>query len=379
MEENKHLFVTCLDGLESLLSQELQEMGFSRVKEGFRGVYVEESSLRAVYLINYTSRLASRVLLPILRFRCYDRDSLYRAVEEIDWTRYIPRGKTFAIDANVTHPNLNNSLFTALVAKDAVCDRYRKETGSRPNVCVSEPDIQLNLYIQQTHAVLSVDTSGVPLHKRGYRQGTSEAPINETLAAALLKIAKLDEEDVLYDPCCGSATFLIEAALSASRIPPGFLRKHWGFMYLPQFSLEEWLQVKRQADELRKPFQKGKWFGSEVNRSTVTSALTNLRAAGLNGFVQISHADFREYVSPKPPTLLISNPPHGRRMENVEGLRPLYRSLGNWMKQQLSPSARGFIFTGSSELAKEIGLAPTRRHVVVNSGVDSRFLEYAIY
>lgn len=229
----KNVFVTCAQGLEKLLCQELEELGISGIKLGFKGVYVQEGTIEDVYHINYCSRIAGRVLVPIKHFRCRDRKVLYQNCAEIDWLSYIPKGKTFAIDANVKNPQLRNSLFAAQVMKDAICDQFREKFGERPNVDTRNPDIQLNLFIQNEEAIVSFDTSGVPLHKRGYRTENVQAPIQESLAAALLRIAGYKGHENFCDPCCGSGTFLIEAAMIATITPPGFLRKNGDLCTFP--------------------------------------------------------------------------------------------------------------------------------------------------
>lgn len=377
--DKNDLFVSCSQGLEPLLAEEMSELGFAQVTPGYRGVYVGDYSMEAIYRINYCSRLASRVLLPISRFRCRDKHSLYKGIAGIDWLRYIPKGKTFAIDANVDHRELRNSLFAAQVAKDAICDQFREKTGDRPVVDVQDPDIQLNLFIYRDLAVINIDTSGIPLHKRGYRQETVEAPIRESLAAAMLRLARYKGDEVLYDPCCGSGTFLIEAALIASQTRPGFLRTHWGFMFHPEFSNEAWLKVKVAEDLKRIPLEKDRFFGSDINKNAVHVCKVNLRAVGFHKEIDVVHRDFRECIPPVLPNFLISNPPHGRRLDDVELLRPLYRALGDFMKRNMAKPSRGFIFTGDLELAKEVGLAPKQRHVIDNSGVDSRLLEFDLY
>lgn len=375
----KELFVTCATGLEDLLQQELKALGFENSRPGYRGIYIQEASSEAIYRINYCSRLASRVLLPLSRFRCFDAKSLYRGALEIDWELYLKPGKTFAIDANVTHRELRNSLFAAQVVKDAICDQLKEKTGHRPSVNVKNPDVQLNLFIREPWATLSFDTSGAPLHKRGYREEAVEAPIQETLAAALLHMARYSEEEILCDPCCGSGTLLIEAALMASACPPGFLRKAWGFMSLPAYSHDEWLKVKQEADAAKKPLKEGHFFGCDINKNAVRICKGNLRAAGIHSFVDVVQCDFREYTPPQPPTMVFTNPPHGKRLDDVDSLKPLYRALGDFMKQKAAKPSRGFVFTGSLELAKEVGLAPSQRHVVDNSGIDSRLLEFNLY
>jgi len=373
------LFVTCSQGLEPLLAEELEQLGCEISSLGFRGVYVKGTELSTIYRINYCSRLGGRVLLPLLRFRCRDRYALYDGVLTIDWEQYIPKGKTFAIDANVHHRELRNSLFAAQIAKDAICDQFKDKTGERPSVDTKNPDIQLNLYIDNELAVMSFDTSGIPLYKRGYRQETVEAPIQESLAAALLILASYKGDEITYDPCCGSGTLLIEAALLATHTPPGYLRKNWGFMSLPNFSNDEWLKIKNEADKKIIPLEKRRLFGTDINKDTVRVCRTNLRASGFHTAVEIIHHDFRDFTPSIVPTLLISNPPHGGRLEDVDSLRPLYRSLGDFMKREMAKPSRGFIFTGSLDLTKEVGLAAKKRHVLNNSGVESRLLEFDLY
>ena len=373
------LFVTCSGGLEPLLSQELTELGFNDIRPGYRGVYVDIDSLDAVYKINYCSRIASRVLLPLYQFKCYDSKALYRGISEIIWGKYIPKGKTFSIDSNVQHKLIRNSLFAAQVTKDANCDQFREQTGSRPSIETKDPDVQLNLFIHREHAIISFDTSGSPLNRRGYRQGTVEAPIRESLAAALLRLAKYRGDELMLDPCCGSGTLLIEAALIATKTPPGYLRTKWGFMYLPDFSQQAWLKVKMEADKDRIPLQPKKFIGLDINKSAVQVAKMNLRAAGFHQNIEVIQRDFREYEPTEVPNFLMSNPPHGKRLDDVDHLKPLYRALGEFMKQHMAKPSRGFIFTGRMDLAKEVGLAPTRRYEVDNAGIDSRLLEFEIY
>jgi putative N6-adenine-specific DNA methylase len=372
------LFVTCGQFLEPLLVKEIQAMGIDRVREGYRGAHVEVDDFNSVYLINYASRIASRVLVPLVKFKCLDRTTLYDGASTVNWTDYIGKEKTFAIDANVTHRELKNSLFASQVVKDAVCDHFRHRTGARPHIDPQEPDVQLNLFIQNDWAILSFDTSGLPLHKRGYRMETVEAPMQESLAAALLMLAEYRGDEILYDPCCGSGTLLIEAALMATKTAPGYLRKRWGFMEHPQFSQEQWLKVKMDEDAKRQPL-KGDISGTDINKNAVRIAKTNLRAAGFHLQVEVIQADFREYTPAKLPNFVICNPPHGKRLDDVEVLKPLYRSLGDFMKRNTEKPAKGFVFTSSQDLAKEVGLAAKRRHVLWSGGIESRLLEFELY
>lgn len=379
ISEKYHLFVSCAPALESLLMEELQELEISSLHIGYRGVYVDEWDWTTIYKINYASRLASRVLLPLVRFRCFDRRSLYRQAMEIDWSQFLKDGLTFAIDANVHHRELRNSLFAAQVVKDAICDQMRQRTGKRPSVNVQNPDIQINLFIQHQNAIISFDTSGEPLHKRGYRQETVEAPMKETLAASILRLAHYTKDQIFLDPCCGSGTLLIEAALMATHTPPGYLRKQWGFMRHPQYQAPEWLKVRNQIDTKRSSLSSQHLFGIDRSQTAIRACKINLKAAGFSKEIEVQQADFREYTPAISPNFILTNPPHGRRLEEEEQLRPLYRALGEFMKHKCLKPGHGYVFTSNLDLAKEVGLAAKKRHVLNNGGLDSRLLEYDIF
>lgn len=374
------LFITCSAGLEELLALELNSFGYPKTQIGFRGVHVDAPNLEDIYKINYLSRIGGRVLLPLTDFFCYDQKGLYKGANRIDWSRYIPAGKTIAIDANVSHKHLRNSLFAAQVVKDAICDQLREKRGERPDVNVQSPDVQLNLFIHENQAIISFDTSGTPLYKRGYRQDSVDAPLQESLAAAILMMAGYKGDEVLYDPCCGSGTILIEAALIATKTAPGYLRKQWGFTSLPDFKMEDWLKMRAEIDQKRIPLQKGLIFGSDINKVAIQTTKINLRGAGFLQAVEVVPNDVRDAMPPVPPTMVMSNPPYGKRLnDNLEDLSRLYRAIGEFMKTKTAKPARGFVLTGNLDLAKEVGLAAKRRYVLSNGGIDSRLLEYDLY
>lgn len=380
MKEKGSLYITCGPMLEPLLTKELNEIGIEGLREGYRGVYVDKWDMSTIYRINYASRIATRVLLPLSKFKCRNQEELYNGILNIDWLQIMSNAKTLAIDCNIhQHPEIRNSLFAAQLAKDAICDQLREATGLRPSVDLHHPDVQLNLYIQQGMAVMSLDTSGAPLHRRGYRMEGGEAPLQETLAAALLYLAEYNKDKILLDPCCGSGTLLVEAALIATKTPPGYLRKRWGFQNHPEFNQIEWLRVRNELDAKRLPMPPKHLFGVDLNKNAVRIARTNLRAAGFHPFADVALADFREFTPTVTPDFLISNPPHGVRLEDESILKPLYRALGDFMKHKCIKPSKGFIFTTSLELAKEVGLAATKRHVLSSGGLDARLLEFDIY
>jgi len=371
------VFATCGQGLEEVLLQEIQSLGFEDAAKGYGGVYITIKRFEDVYKINYCSRVASRVLLPIQKFTCHNKESIYDNGMKINWSELIPKGKTFAIDGNVSHPALKNSLYAIQVLKDAICDSIRDKRGSRPDVDIKEPDVQINLFIHERKGVISFDTSGSPLYKRGYRIQTVAAPLQETLAAGLLMHSPW--EFPFIDVCCGSGTFLIEAALIATKTPPGYLRKKWGFMLHPQFDSLAWLKVKNEADDQRVPLEHDMITGVDIDPKAISAAKANLRAAGFDKDVRLVNADFI-YFEPNPqPKTILANPPYGVRLTESTDLVELYRELGHFMKRKSDKPAKGFILTGSPDLAKEVGLAANKRHKVFNGGIESRLLEFDLY
>ena len=322
--------------------------------------------------------VANSVLLPLKKFRCFDARTLYQGVQEIDWTYFFASPKSLAIDANVYHPQIRNGLFAAQVVKDAICDQLISKKRWRPDVDLKQPDIPLNLYIHQTNAVLSFDTSGLPLNKRGYRKESVPAPIKETLAAAILKLAGYCSSQVFLDPCCGCGTLLIEAALIASKTPPGFLRKTWGFMHHPQFEEEKWGVICNQLNMEKIPLKSDHFFATDCSFQAVEACQQNLAQAGIEK-AEVSCTDFQKLTPRIAPNFLITNPPHGKRLEESKALYPLYRSLGKFIKTQCAKPAKAAIFVGGLELTKQIGLAAKKRHILDNGGVDSRLLEFEIY
>lgn len=326
--EKTNIFITCGPGLEKILMKELKQLGLKDLKEGRRGIYAEGATLNDCYLVNYCSRVATRVLWQLKRFKCPTKDILYNEVKAIPWEKYIDKKATIAIDANVSaNPNIRHSQYAAQVVKDAVCDRLRDLRGERPNVDIDNPSVQLNLYISGTGASLTLDTSGKPLHKRGYRQDGGEAPLQENLAAAILMLMGYDGSGVLCDPLCGSGTFLIEAALIASATPPGYLRTEWGFMRHPDFKQEEWLRIKNAADKNRKPLKSGVVRGMDLDPKVLTACKKNLRASGFGESVMVTQEDFMQGASFNTVQWVVANPPYDKRIALGAKQHHLYSKL----------------------------------------------------
>ena len=346
------LFITCPENIELLLIDELRSLGLKDLRKGFRGVFAPVS-MHAVYTANYCSRLATRVLCPLKSFSCRNRNDIYQAAREVPWLNFFKGDETFAIDANVSHPNLSNSLFAAQVMKDAICDQIREKTGKRPNVDVKNPDIQLNLFIHYNKGIISLDSSGAPLFKRGWRSASTITSIQENLAAALLIQAGYNSDTILCDPFCGSGTFLIEAALMATRTPPGYFRNRWGFFHLPQFNQSEWEAFKQIHNAGRIPLEKGKIFGSDKDLTTLQVCKDHVRKIGCAEGIILQQADIIRYTPSASPTLILTDPPYGKRLETSY---TIFKELGECIKRISSPSTQAFVLAPEARYMDASGL-----------------------
>ncbi len=325
------LFITCQPSLEDLLADELSELGLSGTV-GFAGCYVPDT-WDNIYTVNYASRLAGRVLKPIHSFRFYSAEEFYEQAFQIDWTAWHDVEKTFVIHSTGRSRTFRNTLYASQLLKDAICDCMRECHDKRPSIDTKNPDTAFQLYLDGDQATIYYDTSLEPLFKRAWRQSTGPAPLQETVASALLRIAGYDGSQVLFDPCCGSATILIEAALIATHTPSGYFRKRWGFTALPDYNPAAWGAIKEAFDAKRIPLEKGRIFGCDIDAQAICAAKVNLKATGFNGLVQVNHSDCRSFEAPYPFDLVITNPPHGNRLEKQPHLLPQFRNykVATWV------------------------------------------------
>ena len=243
-QKNSVFFAQVTGKMEEMGELELQELGARNTKKVYRGIYFEADHAD-LYRINYNSRLLSRVLAPLITFYCDNPNILLKAASDIQWEDIFTVEKTFAITASVSMSKIDNSLYAAMRLKDGIADYFTGKFGKRPNVDTINPDVRINLHIEKNDAVISLDTSGESLHKRGYRLLAGEAPMQETLAAAIIRLSKWDGEKPLLDCMCGSGTILCEALMHYCRIPAQFLRKKFGFLNLPDFDKNIWKDIKK--------------------------------------------------------------------------------------------------------------------------------------
>ncbi|MBV6422007.1 MAG: Ribosomal RNA large subunit methyltransferase L [Ignavibacteriaceae bacterium] len=362
--------------MENICQEELIELGAKETEVAYKGVYFK-ADLQTLYKINYTSRLISRVLAPLVSFPCRSTDYLYQKSKKIHWEDFCSLKKTFSISASVSNSRINNSLYASQCLKDGIADYFRSKNGKRPDVEVVNPDVRFNLHIEKDTATISLDTSGESLHKRGYRLLAGEAPMQETLAAAIIRISKWDGQNILYDPMCGSGTILCEALMQYCRIPAQTLRKKFGFYNLPEFNRNEWNKVKADSDSNVRPLLKNIIRGSDKSPEAIKVAKKNLSRLPYSDAVELSSTSFDQIKEFESGTL-ITNPPYGMRLGESEEVQNLYKVFGDFLKTKCAGTS-AFIYTGNPELRKFIGLKTTKRIPLDNGKLEGLLLQIDSY
>jgi putative N6-adenine-specific DNA methylase len=369
-------FAQIADSLTAAGAQELTELGADEVRPEFSGIHFKADS-STLYRINYLTRLMSRCLAPLVAYECPDADTLYRKAKQIEWEDFFAPGHTFAVAGNVSASAISHSKYAALRLKDAVADYFKEKTGRRPNVSIRKPDVLLNLHIRHDRAVISLDVSGGALHRRGYRVETVAAPMQETVAAAIIRFSEWDGSAPLYDPMCGSGTLLCEALMSYSHIPAGVFRNRFGFESLPDFSRAAWQQVKKKTAGLIRQLPQGLIGGSDVSAEAIRAARINLMGLHFGKNVSVQKADFRNLPALEG-HVIVTNPPYGVRLGGDENLDIFYKSLGDFLKQQCKGST-AFVYFGERRYIKKIGLKTTWKKPIKAGGLDGRLVKYQIY
>jgi putative N6-adenine-specific DNA methylase len=363
-------------GLEAEGATELMELGALSADPAWRAVYFEAEP-SVLYRVNYRSRLATRVLAPLLTFDCHSDRYLYRTAREINWADFLTIDQSFAVKANVANSRISHSQFAALRLKDAIVDQFRERGGRRPNIDTRSPDVWFNLHIDNNSAVISVDTSGGSLHRRGYRTESLVAPMQETVAAAVLRLAGWAGNDRLYDPMCGSGTLLAEALMLATSTPAGFLRRRFGFERLPDFDQQVWNREKESADGSITHTPAGFISGSDVDGRAVAVARASLQNLPSGSRVVVKAADFRSLQALEN-TVIVCNPPYGLRMGAAGDMGAFYRSLGDFLKQKCH-GCTAYIYFGEREWIKSVGLRTAFKKPLVSGALDGRLVKYELY
>jgi putative N6-adenine-specific DNA methylase len=375
-------FVTCARGVEEVLAGELRDLGMASVEPGRGGVSFQGSMSDAARA-NLWLRTAHHVLLRLATFSAPDARALYEESRRLAWADHLMPAMTFAVDATRTLPSpgsppgITHTHFAALQVKDAVVDALRDRRGARPRVDTRDPDLRIRLHLEGESATLFLDTSGESLHRRGYRPPQAEAPLKETLAAAVILLTGWDGSTPLCDPLCGSGTLVVEAALFAQHMAPG-RRRRFGFERWPGFDAAACRRLRAAVESEARPAA-GPITASDRNRRALDLARRSARAAGVEQSVSFTRQDLARAQAPAPPPgVLVCNPPYGVRLGEATRLASLYRTLGEVLKHRFV-GYTAFVLTGNLDLASEIGLAPSRRTVLFNGPIECRLLRYEIY
>ena len=374
MEQEFELIAKTFMGLEPVLAKELTELGADNVQIGRRMVSFTGDK-EMMYRANFQLHTAIRILKPIAHFKAKSADDVYEEVKKIDWTQYVGLEKTFAVDSVVFSEEFRHSKFVSYKVKDAIVDQFREKTGKRPNISVANPDIRLNMHIAEDQCTLSLDSSGESLHRRGYRQESVEAPLNEVLAAGMILMTGWRGETDFIDPMCGSGTLLIEAALIARNMAPGLFRKEYAFEKWADFDKDLFDNIYND-DSKEREFDH-KIYGYDVDIKAVNTARLNVKAAGLSSDITVTEADFKNFTQPTEKSIIVTNPPYGERISTPD-LLGTYRMIGERLKHQFLNND-AWVLSYREECFDQIGLKPSLKIPVYNGSLECEFRKYQIF
>ncbi|MBT4590898.1 MAG: bifunctional 23S rRNA (guanine(2069)-N(7))-methyltransferase RlmK/23S rRNA (guanine(2445)-N(2))-methyltransferase RlmL [Porticoccaceae bacterium] len=373
---------TCPKGLELLLAEELQAIGAEGIKETVAAVHFQ-GSMEVAYRACLWSRLANRILMPLHSFMLNEADDLYQECNDIPWEAHFSAAQSIAIDFIGTSRLIDNTMYGSQRVKDAIVDRIRRIEGERPNVDTKNPDIRIQVRQHKGRVTVSLDISGESLHRRGYRTGQGTAPIKENLAVALLLRANWPamaaEGGALLDPMCGSGTLIIEGAMMAADIAPGMLREHYGFDQWIQHDAELWQRLIDEAHQRRATGLENLKLdirGYDANPRVLEYTSQNIENVGLDEHIRLAHKPIDQFGKPTAERgLLLTNPPYGERLGEVDELIPLYQKLGTVLQKNFQ-GWRAAIFTGNVDLGRETDLSPTKQYSLFNGTIPCKLLVF---
>ncbi len=364
-------------GLEDVLQEELKKIGAKNIQKGNRAVYFEGDK-KMMYLANYHLRTALTILKPFDTFTSKDEDDLYRQVKHrIEWENILTNKHTFSVEATIHSSIFKHSQYAIYRVKDGIVDYFREKTGKRPYIDTDNPDVLIHIHISERQCTLSLNSSGEPLYKRGYRVAQSSAPLNEVLAAGLVLLSGWDPTQNLIDPMCGSGTILIEAALIAHQLPPGIFRKKFGFESWPDFDQTLFEQITQEDAPDVDTSRFCSIIGLDINDSALIKAKLNVKNAFLNSYIHLKEADFFKYIPPFREGMVITNPPYGKRLKK-DSILEFYKLMGDKFKKDYT-GFHVWIISSNLEAMKHIGLHPTKKIKLYNGPDLCTYNGYSIY
>lgn len=374
-ERVEQFFATCPRGLENPLMEELLAIGAENLEKTSGGITFF-GPMTVCYAANLHSRVATRILLRVSAGKYQNEEDIYQGALAVYWHKWFDVTRTISVKVVAQDSPLKSLNFITLKVKDAICDRFRAENGERPNVQNLHPDVRIHAFLTDNRYMLYLDTSGESLYKRGLRKQAGLAPINENLAAGILKLTGWKTDEPLYDPMCGSGTFLMEAAQMALNIAPG-LGRDFAFERMLRMDFKAWKAMKADAQAACQPIRELPIYGSDVMGASLRDADSNLKAAGLREAVKLSKYDILDIDPPEDSGVLVMNPPYGVRLGEEDELAAFYPQLGDVLKQRFA-NWRAYIISADPNLPKLIHLSASRKTPLFNGALECRLLEYKL-
>jgi len=375
--QNKRIFVTCPKGIHPYLAGEIRLLGFPVISESLSGVETE-GNLQDAMRLNLFLRTGHRVLYLLSAFSASNPDELYRETVKFPWEEYIPENGYICVTSTVDNPTITDSRFANLKCKDAIADRFMKKFGIRPDSGPERNRIVIHLHWKEEECSLYIDTSGEPLSKRGYRRMPWKAPLQETLAAAIIAATGWQDKGNFINPMCGSGTLAIEAALIGINKPPGILRQNFCFMHLRGYEKALWETLRGEALLACRKTLRNRIIATDISSGAVEAARKNAMTAGVDQLIEFSASEYADTPVPEGGGLVLLNPEYGERMGESEQLADIYAGIGDFFKKKCT-GYTGYVFTGNPSLAKKIGLRTKRKLQFFNSNIECRLLEYELY
>lgn len=376
MSGEKHTIIAkTMAGLEPVLKQELEAIGAEESQNINRAVIFKGDN-EVLYKANYWPFTALRILKVIDEFDVKDENELYKKIKRMKWYKLMDLDGTLAIDTFLHNSTMTHTRYVSQKVKDAIVDQFRDMFERRPSVDTENPELRINVHINKNHCTISLDSSGDSLHKRGYRQEQNKAPINEVLAAGMLKLAGYDGNQNLLDPMCGSGTILIEAALIASNMPSAFYRQDFGFFKWMDFEPLIWRQIKKEAFQFQCD-PEGEIVGFDMNQSTLAKAQANAKFAKLHHDIEFKEQEFSQSKKPFDEGLIVMNPPYGERMKK-QNMDDFYKMVGDTLKKEYD-GFNAYIISSDLNAIKNIGLKTSEKNILYNGALECRFNKYELY
>ena len=374
---NKKIIITCSNRLSPYLQQEVESIGF-KPKRVFKTGVELIGNINDCIKLNLNLRCASQVLYSLHSFYAKNPEELYENIFLIEWEKLFSVETKFSITSNVHHPSINNELFANVKVKDAIVDRFRFKIGERPDSGSDLSGVVIHLYWTESGAEIFIDTSGETLSKHGYRKIPGKAPMLEALASATILASKWDKQSAFINPMCGSGTLAIEALMIATNRTPGLYKSNFAFMHLADYDATFY---KKEMNRIESNIESvsTKIIATDISEEAVKNAKANAAFANIDALIDFDVCDFEDTKIPENQNgVVFINPEYGERLGSIELLEATYGRIGDFLKKKCK-GYTGYIFTGNLDLAKQIGLKPSRRYEFYNSTIDCRLFEYELY